>query len=188
MNGIASWTVISWSTFASPDLGQTFAMKLFRQVAGLTYQAVAHDLPHDLTPGALNTFTADVVAKPGDVLGLNSGTNPADDACNFFISGDTALARSGDLADGESGDFGTTTPFFRVNAAATLTPTNRFTFGQVRRNRKKGSATLSVNFPNPGNLALSGKGVKSVPAGPTVVTGPGDVLLRIKAAGKKRGD
>jgi Ca2+-binding RTX toxin-like protein len=120
--GIVSWTVTSWSTFASADMGQSFTMKLFRQVAGMTYTVVGHDGPHDLTPSALNTFPANVAAKPGDVLGLNSGSNPADDACNFTVPMDTALTRSGDLADGESGDFGTTTPFWRVNITAVVEP------------------------------------------------------------------
>ena len=186
LNGIASWTVTSWSTYASTDPGQTYTMKLFRQVAGPTYQAVAHDIPHDLTPGMLNTFTAHVLGKPGDVLGLNSGINAGDDACNFFVSGDSALVRSGDLADGGSGDFGTTTPFFRVNAAAVVTPTSEFTFGKVSRNRKKGSASLPVNVPNPGELTLAGNGVRSAGPAQTVVTGPGSVTLRIKAGGRKR--
>jgi hypothetical protein len=186
VNGVASWTVTSWSTYASTDPGQTFTMKLFRQVAGPTYQAVAHDVPHDLTPGVLNTFATDVLAKPGDILGLNSGTNPGDDACNFSVTGETALIRSGDLADGQSGDFGTTTPFFRVNAAAVITPTSTFSFGKVIRNLKNGSAALPVNVPNPGELALLGKGVKSGSLGHVVATGPGAVTLRIKAKGKKR--
>ncbi len=185
VNGVASWTVTSWSTYASTDTGQTYTMKLFRQVAGPTYQAVAHDVPHDLTPGVLNTFAADVLAKPGDILGLNSGTNPGDDACNFSVPGETALTRQGDLADGQAGDFGTTTPFFRVNAAAVITPTSKFTFGKISRNTRRGSASLPVNVPNPGELDLSGNAVKSAGA-PTVVAGPGTVLLRIKARGKKR--
>lgn len=191
--GIVAWTVTSWSTYASADLGQSFTMKLFRQVAGLTYRAVAHDVPHDLIPGTLNTFPANVAAKPGDILGLNSGSNPGDDACNFALpmgTNDSSLVRLGDLADGEPGDFNNTTPFFRVNATAVVTPTSDFTLGKITRNRKKGTATLSVDVPNPGELVDTGRGVKRAGSSAAViakaVTAPGSVKLLIRANGKKK--
>jgi hypothetical protein len=167
-------------------VGQTFTMKLFRQVAGSTYRVVAHDVPHDLTPGVLNTFPASVAAKPGDILGLNSGQNPGDDSCNFQLppgTNDSAWSRLGDLGDGEIGDFGNTTPFFRVNASAVITPTNSFTVGTPTRNRRKGRATIPVVVPNPGEVVLSGNGAKLAAA---TVTAAATVNLPIKARGKKR--
>jgi hypothetical protein len=184
--GIVAWTVTSWSTFASGDPGQTFTMKLFRQVTGSTYRAVAHDVPRDLTPGVLNTFATNVVAMPGDILGLNSGQNPGDDSCNFLLppgTNDSSWSRSGDLADGEAGDFGSSTPFFRVNASAVITPTSTFTIGKPTRNRRKGTARIAVSVPNPGGLSLSGKGVK--PATMTIGP-PATVSLAVRAKGKKR--
>jgi hypothetical protein len=190
--GIISWTVTSWSTFASADAGQSFAMKFFRQVAGMTYRAAGHDGPHDLTPSVLNTFPASITAAPGDVLGLNSGTNPADDACNFTVpsSSDATLVREGNLADGESGDFGTTTPLgWRVNISAVITPTNQFSLGAITRNKRKGTATLAVNVPNPGELTGSGNGAKVTSAGRAVISkavSPGNAQLLIKAKGRKK--
>jgi hypothetical protein len=187
--GIISWTVTSWSTFASADAGQSFAMKLFRQVAGMTYRAVGHDGPHDLTPSVLNTFPASITATPGDVLGLNSGTNPADDACNFTVPGssDATLVREGDLADGESGDFGTSTPIgWRVNISAVITPTNQFSLGSLARNKKKGTAILTFSVPNPGELTASGNGVKAAGATSAKAVTAGNAQLLIKAKGKKK--
>ena len=46
---------------------------------------------------------------------------------------------------------------------AVFVPSNSFTLGEAKRNKKKGTATLAVEVPNPGELALAGKGVK--PAG-----------------------
>jgi hypothetical protein len=189
-DGIVSWTVTSWSTFASSDPGQSFALKVFRQNAGMNYAVVGHDGPHDLTSGVLNRFTASVTAKPGDVLGLNSGPNPADDACNFIPAPgmDAALLRQGDLADGQSGDFGTSTPTgWHVNITATATPTSQFSFGALTRNRRKGTATLAVNLPNPGEFVLSGKGLRSASGAraAVVASGPGTVSVLIKAKGKK---
>jgi hypothetical protein len=66
---------------------------------------------------------------------------------------------------------------------------NAFTLGKAKRNTKRGTATLTAEVPNPGVLALSGKGVKtagaagaraakSVPAG--------EVKLLVKPKGKSK--
>jgi subtilisin-like proprotein convertase family protein len=61
---------------------------------------------------------------------------------------------------------------------------NRFTFGKLKRNAKKGTATLYVNVPGPGQLALSGKKVK---AAKKAAAKAGPVALPIKAKGKALG-
>jgi hypothetical protein len=74
-----------------------------------------------------------------------------------------------------------------VNVAAVFEPTNTFTFGRTARNKKKGTATLPVNVPNPGELVLSGNGLKPAGARTSVaVAAPGAVNLLIKARGKKK--
>ena len=42
-------------------------------------------------------------------------------------------------------------------------PANSFSFGKLKRNKKKGIAFLFVILPGPGEVALAGKGVKSIP-------------------------
>jgi hypothetical protein len=73
---------------------------------------------------------------------------------------------------------------------AVIAPTNKFGLGKAKRNVKKGTARLPVTGPNPGTLALAGKGVKAARGGAnvsaTTLTAPGTVELRIKAKGKKR--
>ena len=69
-------------------------------------------------------------------------------------------------------------------------PTNTFALGKVQRNRRKGTATLTVNVPNAGELALSGNGVRRARAdgalaAKTVPTA-GNVILPIRARGKKK--
>lgn len=73
-------------------------------------------------------------------------------------------------------------------------PSNAFSFGELKRNKRKGTAKLPVEVPGPGELALGGKGVK--PQRPATrsrqlasakpVTGPGTVKLTIKAKGSKQ--
>jgi NHL repeat len=73
-------------------------------------------------------------------------------------------------------------------------PSNAFSFGKVKLNKKKGTATLTVNLPGAGVITLTGKGVKAVKrAGgrgqarlAKAVTGPGAVKLAIKPKGKTK--
>jgi hypothetical protein len=68
----------------------------------------------------------------------------------------------------------------------TLLPESNFiSFGKVKRNRHRGTATLPVKVPGRGTIALSGKGVKAEPASASVsVTGEGTVKLPIRPKGK----
>jgi hypothetical protein len=189
--GIGNWTITSWSTQAGSVAGM-LAMKVYRPLGGPTYTVVGHDGPHTLSPSSLNTFPASVAVKTGDLLGISS---PAGFVPGCRISaageGESVLFRSGNLADGEQGDFGSDDPGERLNISSVLAPTNSFTLGKVARNQKKGTATITVeDVPNPGELVLAGKGVKRASASRAVVAGtvatPGDVQLKIRAKGKKK--
>jgi hypothetical protein len=180
--GVTSWTLTSWSTAAKAGAGQELAVKVFRKVSDpATYSVVGHEGPHPLAASALNTFPASIPVKAGDVLGTTQ-TKVADTACSFTVIGDSYLFKDGDLADGGTGAFA---PFTdrRLNVTASLVPVNSFAFGEVKKNKKKGTATLTVDAPNAGTLALAGKGVKPASA---VATAAGPVQLKVKASGKKR--
>ena len=187
-------TITSWSHSArSGTLGGPVAkMKVFRPLGGPTYQVVGGDGPRPLSPGLLNTFATSVSVVPGDVIGLWVPMRPADDAigCSFSVPGDSFLRRSGDLADGQSGAFAANASTLnrRVNVAAVLSPLNSFNLGSIKRNKRKGTATLRTIVPNPGELTGSGKGVKVANAAVSsrTVSAPGPVTLTIRATGKKK--
>ena len=61
-------------------------------------------------------------------------------------------------------------------------PSNEFTFGKLKRNKRKGTAKLTVGLPGPGSLALGGKGVK---AAAREATAAGALKLPVKAKGKR---
>jgi hypothetical protein len=181
-------TITSWSHRAAGAGGQMVVMKVFRKVADPSfYQVVGHDGPRPMTMAVLNTFLVSIPVKAGDVLGIN-GTHGAGVACGFDAPGDSYLFRVGNLADGEADAFTPVESNRRLNISAVFSPSNTFTLGKVKRNTKKGTATLTVDLPNPGELSASGKGVKA--AGAAVITktvsAPGKVKLLIKAKGKKR--
>src|SRR5262249_21155548 len=62
-------------------------------------------------------------------------------------------------------------------------PSNDFTLGEISKNKKKGTATQSVDVPGAGLLGLSGDKVKDANAQPS---GAGDVDLAISATGKAK--
>jgi hypothetical protein len=180
-------TITSWSHNAGAGAGQTMTMKIWRHVVGPTYTVVGHDGPRTLTQGFLNIFPTSLQVQAGDVLGLHTGTGSP--ACVSAITpGDSILNGGGNAVDGGSLSFPSTL-LRHLNITAAFVPSNSFTFGEVKRNKKKGTATLSVEVPNPGTLVLGGKGVKGASAGAAVVSkavgAPGTVKLLIRAKGKQ---
>jgi hypothetical protein len=179
-------SISSWSTNAAAGAGQTLALKVFRLVSGATYQVVAHDVPRTLVPSTINTFPVNLPVKSGDVIGVNDGS--VDNAC-VFLNPDPLFQRNGDLADGQSGTFDSSGTTARVNATAIVKPVNTFTFGALTRNKNKGTATLAVNLPAPGEVTVGGKGVKGAAAGARLsktVSAPGTTKLKIKPKGRTR--
>jgi hypothetical protein len=182
-------TITSWSTIAGAGAGQTMSMKLWRPVFDKTYTLVGHDGPRMLTASALNTFPASVPVRPGDVLGLHSGSPTAPSACLSPITPeDSLLGRLGDAADDESPSF-TSTYMRHLNITADFEPSNSFEIGAITRNKTRGTANLTVNVPNPGELTGSGNGVKAASGGRAAVSKPvdaGPARLLVKARGKKK--
>jgi CSLREA domain-containing protein len=74
-------------------------------------------------------------------------------------------------------------------AALPVVPSNDFTFGKLRRNKKKGIAFLFVNLPGPGQIGLEGKGLKelglaSAVARKSLAVAGGRVKLKVRPAKK----
>ena len=68
-------------------------------------------------------------------------------------------------------------------------PSNEFSFGKLKRNKKKGTAKLVVTVPGPGQIELEGKTVKpqrGTDPRAKPVAAAGDVTLQIKPKGKAR--
>ena len=62
-------------------------------------------------------------------------------------------------------------------------PSNLFRFGKLKRNKRKGTASLAILVPGPGALTLSGNGLAKQQAGPHGVE---TVNLAVKAKGKAK--
>jgi hypothetical protein len=172
-------TITSWTVAPAADRG-TLSIKLFRKLADpARFQVVGHAGPQMRTPGgtAPNTFPANIQVRPGDLLGLHTvNATP----CAFKDPGGLPAVLSGDLADGEAAAF-TPQAEFDLDIQAVFVPDNEFSFGAAARNKRKGTATLAVDVPNPGELALSGKGINTLAA--KRIPAAGKVELPIKAKG-----
>jgi hypothetical protein len=178
---VVTGTITGWSSFAN-SFGGTMTMKVFRHVSGSTYMVVGHDGPRTQTPSILNTFSGfSIPVKAGDVLGVH--TDSGFPRCVFDITGDAVWydPSQSNLADGEQGNFQPDVED-RLNLTAVVDPANAFNIGATARNKKKGTATLPLSLPNPGQVVVSGKGVK----GSSKSVGPGSAKVKIKAKGKKR--
>jgi virginiamycin B lyase len=66
--------------------------------------------------------------------------------------------------------------------ALPLPPSNDFSFGRVKKNKRKGTAKLPAEVPGPGSLTLTGKGIKKTSKDASAV---GEVKLPVKSKGKK---
>lgn len=185
-------TITSWSTNAAAGSGRMLAMKIFRKTGDPNvYTVVGHDGPHSLAGGLVNTFPASISVKAGDLLGVNAtNAGTINTGCFFSVPGEPTLYFFGNLNDGEAAAF-VNDPGSRPNVTAVfapsntfIAPSNTFSLGATTRNKKKGTATLNLTLPNPGELTASGNGVKASSAGAVsskaVGTGPAQLLIKAK--------
>ena len=178
----ASGVITSWSHRSQVGMGQTPTLKIYRKVGDpASYQVVGHDGPHPVAPSTVATFPASVAVKAGDVLGITGRGGAVNIGCLHMGGTGQRGAHNGDLGASGIGEFSVATG--RVNVSAVLEPDNAFTLGGVARNKKRGTATLTVNLPNPGELTGSGNGVT---VASVTAHGPGPVTVKIKATGKKK--
>ena len=179
--------ITSWSTVALATAGQSVSLFVFRPLGGDSYMTVAHEGPHALNPLAVNSFPVNIAVKPGDLLGLNAdlSTNfPA--GCGFVVPGETGEFGSFPNPPPSDGASGTFFPASgnRVNVKAEVEVSNAFSLGAVSRNKKKGTATITVDGTGPGTFSLGGKGLKGQQASLGNVAGT--VSIPVIATGKAK--
>jgi hypothetical protein len=173
-------TITSWTTNSS-GAGATYVVKVFRRTSDPeSFQVIAHSPPHVLTVG-LNTVSVSLHVESGDMLGYHESGPP--NSCTFSQPFDNVLNRSGNLADGASGTFAPQNDV-RLNLSAVLVPDNTFTFSSITRDRKRGTATVTVTTSNPGLVTIAGKGMKKRSSKSLAVAGP--VTFPVTTVGKTK--
>ncbi len=156
-------------------------LKVFRRTTDPeSFQVIAHSPPQTLSSG-LNTFSVSLSVKSGDLLGYHESGPP--NSCTFFQPGDNVLNRAGNLSDGAAGTFGPLNDV-RLNLQAVLVPDNAFTLAGITRDRKRGTAAITVQTTNPGLVAVTGKGLKKGRARTLAVAGP--VTFSVATTGRTK--
>ena len=88
-----------------------------------------------------------LITTTGQITGFSAGLNAGSEPVGIAAGVDGNLWFTDD---------GGTPAIGRIGTAA---PSNSFSFGKLKRNKRRGTATLTVEVPGPGTLALSGKGL-----------------------------
>jgi hypothetical protein len=179
-------TIVSWRVL---DGAGPLALRVLRPAAGGQYTGVSTSSQVTATSDD-QTFATNLPIKAGELVGLNLVNG-------FSHVGDTDPAPGSTIVEW---GFGTILPDGSTESPdntysdqelafnAQVAPTNTFSLGATTRNKKKGTATLTFNLPNPGNLAGSGKGASVASAGALTskAVPAGSASLVVKAKGKKK--
>lgn len=117
---------------------------------------------------------------PGAPITVHSGSSTLTEIESIAID---ATASCPPPSTGTGGTSGPGPTGMGSSSPASQTPSNRFQLGALRRDKRKGTATLALVVPGPGSLKLSGKGV--VGAGATS-SAAGTVNLPVRPKGKTK--
>ncbi len=177
----ANGTVTSWRLGA--NTAPNVRLRILRPAGALTFTGVGTSAPAGFAgPGISGPIGTSLPIQLGDAIGLE---NPDENLILKTTPGATiGFWNMPVLADGSTRTTDGTPNGVQVMVQATIEPTSTVTFGTVTRNKKKGTATLTITLPNAGQLAYSGTGVGI--AGPASVGAPGAIQLTLSATGKKR--
>jgi len=179
--------IVRWRMLAGSPSFQ-YKLRVLTPAGGTNYTRAATSSAQTPSSAALQTFPANLPIHAGQTIGMDLqgaapiGANSSAGNFSFFQP---------PLADGPTASTGPNTGEFAYNADVATIPSNSDTLGGVKRNKKKGTATLAVSVPGPGTLSLTGNNVK--PQRPareasasSAVSAAGTVKLLVKARGKAK--
>ncbi len=183
----ANWTAVRYRVIVSGT--GPYALRVIHP-AGSDFTGGGTSGPATPSGMGLQSFSANLPISAGDLIGLDlldssSSVGQANVAGSMVYE----WGNNGFLADGETAPPKYTYPNYELGFNADLVPTNTFTVDATQRNKKKGTATLNLTLPNPGDLSASGNGVKAASGHGAVISkavGAGAAQLLIKATGKKK--
>jgi hypothetical protein len=135
---------------------------------------------------ATTSYNVQLPIRIGDYIGIDC-CSPGAPGAEFFVPGPAIRYEwQPSLADGGPGRPPLFTNLYEIALNAEITTT--FTVDAITRNKKNGTATLTITVAHAGELTGAGKGVKVANAAviSKTVSAPGSVQLLIKAKGKKK--
>jgi hypothetical protein len=179
-------TVVRWRIRVGVSTGET-NFRIIRPLPGGLFTGAGSSGSVIPSTDATTSYDVALPIKIGDYIGLDSPQSPG---AQFFITGGGAVRNEWQprLADGSPGQPPSRANPYEIALNADINPTSKFTVDAVKRNKKRGTATLTATVPNPGELTGAGTGVKvaSIAVVSKQVGKPGSVKLLIKAKGSKK--
>jgi hypothetical protein len=179
-------TVVRWRIRVGSPTG-VINLRIIRPLGGGLFTGAGTSASVTPPINATTTYAAQLPIRIGDYIGIDCCERPAPSA-EFFRADVPAIRDEWQpsLADGGTGRAPTGTFLYEVALNADITTT--FTVNAIRRNKKIGTATLTVTVPFAGELTGAGKGIKVANAAVNsmTVSAPGSVQLLIKARGRKK--
>jgi hypothetical protein len=173
-------TLVSWRFTGA--VGGPFRLRILHSQGGSPYMAtaVASSAPQTPTGTGTQTFALNLPIQMGDLIALDDSA-PSDMIGTSTSSNGVVQAWVPALADGATAAPSLTFVNRELGFNADLRPvSHRFTLGKIKRNKRRGTATLTAAVPDPGGLVLFGKGLKKITA---TATAPGKVKMRVKPNG-----
>jgi hypothetical protein len=180
-------TIVRWRLVVE-STGTPFALRVLRPAVGGETGVGTSSQVTPTSTGA-QTFATNLPIKAGDLISLDLVTSSSRVGEAVPVAGSTVYQWAPPLADGSTAPQETTFPNSELGFNADVeTPSNTFSLLGIRRNKRKGTATLTFNLPNPGDLAGSGHGATVASTGvvPSKAVPAGAATLVVKAKGKKK--
>jgi hypothetical protein len=177
-------TVTSWRLRA--NTAPEVRLRILRPAGGSSFTGVGTSGPANFTgPGLSGPIPTSLPISAGDGVGLENPSGRLIYGANLL--GGTIFWNMPVLADGSTRVADGSGPMVETLVQATVEPTSALGLSAAPvLNKKKGTATLTVSVPNPGQLDFSGTGISiAETAAVKTVTAPGPVKFLIRATGKK---
>jgi hypothetical protein len=166
------------------NVGVNISLRVLRPGTGTAMTGVATSAAAGFAgPGTSPLIPTSLPIQVGDAVGLNNPDTNFIFGTNINATNQTWFAPP--LANGETRMATAVGNQSEVLVQAVVEPSNTLTFGQVTRNKKKGTAELTVNVPNPGLLTVTATGGTATLVGGGIAVPRGPVKFAIRATGKK---
>jgi hypothetical protein len=179
-------TVVRWRIRVG-DSTRVTNLRIIRPLGRGLFTGAGTSAPVTPPTQATTSYQVQLPIRIGDYIGLDCcDPDFFEPDAEFFVAGNAAVRNEWQpsLATGGMGQAPLRTKAYEIAINAEINPISTFTLGAIRRNKNKGTATITANVPNPGELTGSGMGLKAAVIS-RKVRAPGRVRLLIKAKGMK---
>jgi hypothetical protein len=182
--GVASpinGTVTAWLYRSAGPAATLISFRVLHPNGGLSFTGAGTSSSVPVVGGVQGQFATALPIGIGDGIGVNA--NGAEVVTSGIAGASQGSWTLPPLADGSTRS-ATVAAGAETMVQAIVQPTNTVGFGAVRRNKRKGTASVVVAVPNAGTLSYAGLGIAAT--GPPGIEAPGEIQVQIKAVGKKR--